>query len=963
MGYYRALLTRWSRRDRLAVLVVALAVAFLTGTTLVVLAVGSSTAGIAAEFQATAAVTEHATVAQAQAAAGPDAVVLPLATVNATNGTATVVGIPEEGASGPIDLGGNSTTLGTLSQARSLRLEGSNASVTVEVQPRERSTFPPDWYVTDASTARTLGASNALSVRPADDVPTEGVPVQGALPFFVAGTHEVLAALGIAALVGGVLVGVTVYNVTRMTVRDRVRELFVLRATGTTKWGIRRLFAMRATLLVGIGVAAGYALGVILTNAAINVAVTAGLPTSLDVGVSRQAVRFLLPTYAGVLATGVLAALAAVQPAVRTEPAHLTDSSMKLRLEGLGPRIISARAAVPTAATLAVFVVFLLVVAGLASVAGPLAAADEATITEPGSTHPIASQVPASYAAPLEDRGITASPEILLFAVRDGQPFLARGADYESFAAVSEAHLVEGRTPNEPDEAIVGEDAAETLDVTVGDRIVLGGSVRPRLARVRVVGTFAGEGPTDDQMLVSLSTARHLAGVSDGRVNFIRAERLPETRGTGATAEVSDVTAPGTVPANESFEVAVTIRNDGLEAQTVTRSVTFAGARKPIQVSVPAEAERRRNITFDAGSPGTHQLGVGNVSRSVDVLPRDAVRLRNVPARVPPYSEPLVEVVDAGGAPASNATVTVGNRSMAVRDDGRVRLPFEALGEYEVTVARGDRTDAAMVTVAEDVDRSPRASVHVSPAAPAAVVAPDAVVTLSNPWNETVTRDLTIRGPDVTAQRSVELTPGETIRVKQNLPRRPPGHYEVSVGADGEALASTTYRVTGDDRIISALATGGRSGSTGIGRAAQVAFGNVELALAVLIVLGGAMAIGGTAATFAGAVHANTAVVGLLRAVGSTRREVATVLLGDAFRLGGVAIVAAIVLGGVTVRGLDGLGYLTAYGVRLAARPSFGVFLLVTLGASAVIIGGAFIAAAAVLSSTPAELLREGDQG
>jgi hypothetical protein len=76
-----------------------------------------------------------------------------------------------------------------------------------------------------------------------------------------------------------------------------------------------------------------------------------------------------------------------------------------------------------------------------------------------------------------------------------------------------------------------------------------------------------------------------------------------------------------------------------------------------------------------------------------------------------------------------------------------------------------------------------------------------------------------------------------------------------------------------------------------------------------------------------------------------------------------VAIVAAIVLGGVTVRGLDGLGYLTAYGVRLAARPSFGVFLLVTLGAFAVIVGGAFIAAVAVLSSTPAELLREGDQG
>jgi hypothetical protein len=963
MGYYRALLTRWSRRDRLAVLVVALAVAFLTGTTLVVLAVGSSTAGIAAEFQATAAVTEHATVAQAQAAAGPDAVVLPLATVNATNGTATVVGIPEEGASGPIDLGGNSTTLGTLSQARYLRLEGSNASVTVEVQPRERSMFPPDWYVTDAATVEELGPEGALAITPADGVPAEGVPLVGALPFFVAGTREVLAALGVAAVVGGVLVGVTVYNVMRMTVRDRVRGIFVLRATGTTRWQLRRVFLARATLLVGVGVATGYALGVVLTNAAVNVAVTVGLPTSLDVAVTERALSFLGPACAGVLAIGWLAALLAVQPAVATQPARLTSSSMHLAPEGVGPRIVRARAALPTGATLAAFVVFLFIVAGVGSVAAPLAAADEATITEPGSTHPIASQVPASYAAPLEDRGITASPEILLFAVRDGQPFLARGVEYAAFADLSDARLVEGRQPEAPTEAVVGADAAETLDVDVGDRLVLGGSVRPRVARVRVVGRFEGDGATDDQLLVSLPTARHLSNVREGRVHFLRADRLPNVDRRGGAARVADLEAPDAVPAGESFDVTVTVRNDGLQPATVSRTVRFGDHRRTVEVTVPANGERDAVVSFPADRVGTDRVSAGQRTHPVEVRPPDAIRLQDVPDQAPPDSRPLVRVVDARGDPAVNATVTVGNWTLAVDSAGAVRLPLDEPGAVEVTAARGNRSDVSTVTVASDAARSLRGTVRVRPAEPSTVAEPTAVVTVSNPWNRTLDREVTVEGPVTTATRDVSLGPGESTRFDRDFPRRLPGTYEVTVTTGDATLASTSYEVSGDDRIVAALATGGRSGTTGIGQAAQVAFGNLELALAVLVFLGGAMAVGAMASTFAGAVHANVAVVGLLRAVGTTRREVATLLVGDAFRLGGVAIAGALAAGVAAVLAIDAAGYLTAYGVDLAVALSPELLYLTALGAFAVVGGGAFVAAVAVLSSSPAELLWRGDQG
>lgn len=91
MGYRRALLFRWSRRDRLAVLVVAVSVAFLVGTTLVVLAAGTQTAGIAAEFDSTGQVTHFDSVATARESTDGSALVLPYADVTTDDGESAVV--------------------------------------------------------------------------------------------------------------------------------------------------------------------------------------------------------------------------------------------------------------------------------------------------------------------------------------------------------------------------------------------------------------------------------------------------------------------------------------------------------------------------------------------------------------------------------------------------------------------------------------------------------------------------------------------------------------------------------------------------------------------------------------------------------------------------------------------------------------------------------------------------------
>lgn len=114
---------------------------------------------------------------------------------------------------------------------------------------------------------------------------------------------------------------------------------------------------------------------------------------------------------------------------------------------------------------------------------------------------------------------------------------------------------------------------------------------------------------------------------------------------------------------------------------------------------------------------------------------------------------------------------------------------------------------------------------------------------------------------------------------------------------DAAILAETTYRVTGDERIDSALGTSGRSGTTSIGQAATVAMGNLNLALGILWVLGAAMIIGGSGSAFAGAVHAYHRTIGIHWAVGAIRLQIVKPVLGDAIQIGSIAVGIVLTLG------------------------------------------------------------------
>lgn len=980
MGYRQALALRWSRRDRLAVLVIAVTIAFLTGVTLLGLAMAGQTTAIAADFDSPGTVEPFDSVAEAEAAAGTGEYVLPVTTVSLDGERRTVVGIPtpppEVSARGQTVTfpAGRDGVLAATTQQQTVRASVETAAGTQQITfaPRPPGALVPDgWYVTTATTVETLGPTSAFVLAP--DSPGfapsgEAVPLLSVLAFFVLGTRQLVDLLLLTSLAGGVLVAVTTFSVTRVVVEDRRETISVVRSTGASPLSVYAIFGVRALLLTGIGVAFGYALGLVLVRSVVNAAVFAGAPTSLSISVTTEAVRLLAPTSAFVALLGGAAGVVAARPAVRPPPATVTRPSTAVPARGgslgavrrrLRPTLLDWDALVPSTATLSVFVLFVLLIAASGGALASLTPDDQQTITEADAAHPIESKVPVSYAETLQQQGVAASPEILLFEVSRGEPFLVRGVDYQSYAAVSDSRIVRGRPPQTADEAVVGADLARTLNVDVGDTLTLGGSTRPAFTRVEIVGVFAATGVEDDQLLVSLETGERLSANREGEVNFIRTEPIDTGADAGPTLSVLGAAAD---PTDQGTELRLVVQNYGLAPLDETVSVRFGDDTRQLDLDLRPGQTRGVTLAFPPRESGEYELRVAGYTQSVAVgtagSGENALSV-DLPTSVPPGSQPQATVT-RGGRPVADATVSIDGRegTWTTNGDGVVRVPFPEAGSYTVVAARGDATARTDVRAVDGAERRLTASVAVRPQTPSIATRPTAVATLKNPWEQPVTQTVTlVQGPNA-AERELTLQPGATAEHRLRLPPRAAGSYTVTLLQNGQNTAAAQFEVQGDERLAAALASSGRrSSGGGIAQAITVVFGNIRVLVAAMVALVGLMTVGATTASFARSIHAARDEVGVRRAVGASPGGIYRLVLGDVLRVGGVSAVLAVGVASALVWLLLSLGELRLFGVVL--RPTFSPTLLLAAGGCALGLAllSAVVAAFSLVSASPATLL------
>jgi ABC-type lipoprotein release transport system permease subunit len=981
MGYRRTLTFGWARRDTLAVVVVALTVSFLVGATLLGVALGTQTTSIAAEYDASYAVERRPLdAADGGGTARPDAVHLTLATATVGGERVTVVGVPPDAPALTVrgrEIEFPTPERGVLAIAggeasRFDRTGAESASLPEGIVVERRGSHPvvPDtWYLAHPETVERFEPTERITIAPSDATPP--TPLLSALQFFVRGTAELVRLLRLATLASGVLVGVTVYSVVRITVRERRPDIAVLRATGAAPRQVLRLYAVRALCLTAVGLAVGYGVGVILVRLVVNVAVYAGVPTSLNAQVGGGVVDVLLPGGVVLLGVGGVAGVLAAFPGATGDPAPSTaavrtrrptpgETNPLARLRST--RLVGWDALVPTAATLTVFVCAVLLVTAAAGAVGPLATGGggERTITEPDAPHPIASDVPTAYVPALRAAGATVSPEILLFEVYEGDPFVARGVNVTAYRALTGIEIVEGRAPTDRDEALVGADLARSTGLSTGDAVAVGGSTAPGVARLEIVGRFVGPGIHDDQLLVGLDAARHLSTTGDGSVQFVRTRGLGDVGSTADGASTVVVTGASVETRDGRTGAVVRATNLGLSEATRTVDVSLGNRTKSVDLSAPGRRSTTAFVPFEALPAGTYTLSVADVTTSV-TIDDDGRRVAaldvDVPRTVPVGGDPLIRV-RRGGAPVENATVSVGDRTVRTGADGSVRVRFDAAGTYELAVEDGERRVRIPIDVVEGAPRSPVGALSIRPDAPSVFTRPTATVTLANPWATTIRTRVALSGPGVDRAWTVTLEPGATERVSVELARRPAGAYEVVAAFDGGTELSTEYAVRGDERLAVALAESGRyAGGGGVARAIRVAFGNLEVLLFAVVSLLAVTTVGSTTSSFTRAIDASRSTVGVYRATGAARRDILRFVLVDALKVGGAAALLAAAAATVLVNGLLAVGELRAYGIALEPALSPAVLLGTVVGGVALAAFSALLAAAGLLVRSPAALV------
>jgi ABC-type lipoprotein release transport system permease subunit len=987
MTYLRVLVGRWSRRDRLAVLVIALTVALLVGASLLVVAAGDQTRSLAAEHEGNASVVGYDSVDRASQVAGPDDVVLPTATaVDPEGDTHRIVAVPVDAP----ELGLPAQPDGTVApdaEGETWRLEGSEGTTTTTVEPANASdaVVPPTWLRTTPETLEEVGPTGALVVSLTDgdgNEDREGAPLVGALEFFTQGADDVLGIVRTGVAAAGVLVAVTLSSVVRMTIRDRARTIRVARATGASPRRIRIALAARAGGIAAAGGVLGYAIGVVVTNAAVTAAIVVGLPTTLSVTVTPDLARFVAAMLAVITLVGIATGYVTARAATTKPPArvgrdgHGGDSSPpsgRLRRVGsgvrsrLGPTVLAARTVVPTAATLSTFAVIVLLVASLGTIGASLSTAGT-TVADPDASHPAESRVSADYAETLADRGVPASPEILLFASHGEEPYLVRGVDYAAFESVSDARIADGEPPAGGEEAVVGVELADALEVEPGDELAVGGSTEPAVGVVTVVGTVETGGFADHQLLVSLPTARHLSGLESGEVNQIRTTATgasDASAAAGAETTVVDLEAPDHARPGETVAVEATVWNP--TADSVERELEATIGESEQRRTVELEGHERRTVTFELSAPqsGEYELSVGDDGTAITVADAPPLESVALPESGPTGASLSVPVREATGDPVPNATVEIGNRTAETGADGvaRIELP-ETPGTYDATVRAGERERNETIRVAHDADPEPATSLSISPSSPSVHAQPTATVDLENPWDRPLETPIELEGAGTTDRTTVSLEPGETATRTATLSRQPPGEHAVAVATGDRTLATAEYEVVGDDRVVSALAASGHHRSDGgIESAIEYAMGNLQVLLSALTALAAVTVVGATSAVLARAIRARRRTLAIYRATGASPRRVLAIVLGDAARIGVVASAAAVGIGIVALEVLAAAGRLTAFGISLEPWPTTTVALGVFAGGLVLTLLAALVATVPSLWHSPASLLSESSAG
>lgn len=121
-----------------------------------------------------------------------------------------------------------------------------------------------------------------------------------------------------------------------------------------------------------------------------------------------------------------------------------------------------------------------------------------------------------------------ASAEITCFSLIHDQPVIVRGVNLDDFLKLENSTLIRGNITSSERFAVIGRKLASRVSLDVGDRFLLTGSSSSAIFQLEIDAVYKGK-YSEDELLVPLSYARKMAGLSENAVLFIRVKTTNQT--------------------------------------------------------------------------------------------------------------------------------------------------------------------------------------------------------------------------------------------------------------------------------------------------------------------------------------------------------------------------------------------------------------------------------------------------
>ncbi|MEM2839817.1 MAG: FtsX-like permease family protein [Thermoplasmata archaeon] len=614
--------------------------------------------------------------------------------------------------------------------------------------------------------------------------------------------------------------------------------------------------------------------------------------------------------------------------------------------------------------------------------------ADVYIITSKGSESVLNSRIESQLADMLLDNGFVtnASPEIFAFAEYRGEPVTIRGVDFGQFMSVERAVLASGRLPQDLSEALIGTRLAKRLSVEIGDSIPLVGSYSPFVAEARITGTIETSSGVGDELITSLTLSRNLVRMPANYVSIVRV--------IGDVDFLSTVFAPGTarfsifdlsIPKKEiavgsQVQVSLKVKNWGdadgdvrVEIVDRTEKITLFDSN----LTIAAAATQTLTINHTFSKLGNHSI----TARCFGLLPqnittyvtvRDPYLLVIAPEKVAQYNDFTVTVLDNQLVPIENATVDVGGLGTLKTNssgmcDVNLTLP---LGTLEIIATKMGYEDGIVqieVVNSSSLPQMVDIQVYKITLTPATVKVREnctVAVFCQNFGNMSGSRTITIYlNGNVFSQRSTYLKPLQIRVIYYNVSYTTSGDRTFTSDSISETLeVEPLYQI--NPGLVQFLLKFGGTGSLDPSRGnliystAKISEANIVIVLVSLAVLSATLVTLGVSSSFMKEINDNARIIGILRSIGASSRQLLWMMFRQAFILS-LPAAAAGLIGGMLLAYLVSLSErLLAFGHVVYPMLDPSLIFAAATGCIAICVGSSLIAGLSVSRRAAIRMIR-----